>query len=232
MATKPKNPADLVGRARQGIEAEVSRIRTVLEEAQEEREWLQSAMLPPDEAKQRLEAYVDEQAATLDCSAVASAVFADRSLAQELQRLFTFTRQAVAVPLHDNASTVEVSVELAPMLCRLAPDLVKAMLTSQLEALDYTAGPPAAERPAMIEELDQRIDQLERAEEELITESELAGFDIPRREDCRPEVVLGLEVVEEEYHDEPKMRGIERRNPKRPIKSLESPWIKKGRVQE
>lgn len=81
------------------------------------------------------------------------------------------------------------------MLCRLFPDQIEAVI---LEELDRTyadgepEGPPRAERPAIVEEIDARIFALEVREEQAIRRAAAAGIVIERRPDADPSAVLGL----------------------------------------
>ena len=81
--------------------------------------------------------------------------------------------------------------DLAPLLVALiGPKAITRALSEHLDALPDV--PPAAERAALIAELDARADALEREEERLICESEDTPTPIMRRPDCRPEIVLAL----------------------------------------
>jgi len=53
-------------------------------------------------------------------------------------------------------------------------------------------GLDAAARTARLAEIGAELDRLEIAEERLVEASEAAGAPIQRRDDCRPEVVLGV----------------------------------------
>ena len=65
------------------------------------------------------------------------------------------------------------------------------------------AGVGQAERVKGLAELDARIFDLEVREEEMIVEAEEAGFDVERRPDADPSVVLGIEVLGESEDPSP-----------------------------
>ncbi len=72
-------------------------------------------------------------------------------------------------------------------------DTLRERLAAELGRLDYQPGPPAAERLALLESLEQQLRELELREEALIVQAEESGLSIDRREGCSPEIVLGYQ---------------------------------------
>jgi hypothetical protein len=79
---------------------------------------------------------------------------------------------------------------LGELLCWIFKDTLATRLREAIETSNYAAGPPAAERPALLESIEARLFDLELQEETLIVESEDRGQDLPRRPDARPEIIL------------------------------------------
>lgn len=70
-------------------------------------------------------------------------------------------------------------------LCAGAPDQVIELLSAIYQQVPYEAGPPAAERPALIERLKRELAEAEQVEEAAVDEAAAAGVVIAHR----PEVV-------------------------------------------
>lgn len=173
----------------------VERLRTEIRSLQEERDWLETGPLPKQEAIDLVIAYIDDQAGQFDVQALlGGAVYAGREINQELARLF----QSEA-----RLQGYSANAPLGPMLCHFFPEQIKERLTADIQAMNYQEGPPAAERAALIADLDRRIHVLEVEEEAVIEVAEEAGIEILRRPDCNPAIVLQLEVIEEETPDKP-----------------------------
>jgi hypothetical protein len=76
-------------------------------------------------------------------------------------------------------------------------DQIKQKLGALIAASPYIEGPPLAARSKLRREVQAMLDGLELDEERLIVDAQSAGFEIVRRPDCRPEIVLSLALVEE-----------------------------------
>lgn len=75
-------------------------------------------------------------------------------------------------------------LNMGPLLCAmLGADHVRGVVLAQLEAIPE--GLPTSERLARIREIESSLDDLEKAEEQMVVES---GAE--RRPNCRPEIVL------------------------------------------
>lgn len=67
-------------------------------------------------------------------------------------------------------------------MCAADPEGAVRILTALMRAIPaYEAGPPSAERPALIERLTRELGELERDEEALVDEAQAAGVGIPHR---------------------------------------------------
>ncbi len=98
--------------------------------------------------------------------------------------------------LRDGGSEREFSEWLARpgFLCEVFGDSIKAALLARFDALvdDAPAGLPAVERRKRLTELDGKLYELERAEEDVIEQLEDQGVDVQRRPDASPAAALGL----------------------------------------
>jgi len=81
-------------------------------------------------------------------------------------------------------------IDPAALVALLGADTVAAVMLARLDSVP--PGLTAAERASQLAELDAELNQLEHAEEQAIADSERAGNLIPRRDDCRIDVVLAL----------------------------------------
>jgi hypothetical protein len=90
------------------------------------------------------------------------------------------------------------TAEMGPLLCSLFGTEIKAKLKKMLKAKKFPDAVPRNEAKIQIDELEKTIHDLGRKEESLICEAEEAGFDIPRRIDCDPKIVLNFKEVEED----------------------------------
>jgi hypothetical protein len=67
------------------------------------------------------------------------------------------------------------------VLCAANPEAAVGLLIDLANRIEYTAGPPLAERPAMIAKLEAEIAQIEEGEERLVDEAAAAGLVIAHR---------------------------------------------------
>ena len=81
-------------------------------------------------------------------------------------------------------------IDLAPALCFLMGDQIKEKLKGLVGEMSVGFGPSMSEREKLIDEIDAKIYKLEIEEEKIIMEADTQGFEIFRREDCDPKVVL------------------------------------------
>ncbi len=164
-------------KARQAVEE----VRQQITETRRERDALAVAPLTKAEAADRIQAWLDEQAARarLDLTA-ADFAHPGRSAGRPFQ-----------VPVRGGDQR---GADLGPVLAALFREQVKAAV---LDALPADADAiPMADRPGKLAELDARIRDLEGAEEALIVEAEAAGVEIQRRPDASPEAILAVEWPE------------------------------------
>lgn len=90
-------------------------------------------------------------------------------------------------------TVVGAEVDLAGLLCWLHGDAIKAALVDEVKRAGYVAGLKLADRPARLVELRRELRELEITEEGLIEAAEEAGFEVYRRADVDPEIVLGIQ---------------------------------------
>jgi len=82
------------------------------------------------------------------------------------------------------------SVDLGGLLCFLIGPEIKKRFVKLAESLDLPEGPTAAERPAAIKQLAQKIRKLEAEEEALIVQAHDAGIVVARHPDAPAEAIL------------------------------------------
>lgn len=187
----------------------VQKLRADVAATQEELEWLGDAAVPKSDLKAALAAAVsrdlgDEGAGLLHQIASGDPRASGEAAAQ-LLKLQAFTRREPHA-----AGISAVSIDLAPLLgLLLGKEAIIAALNQRVDALSYTAGPPAAERPAKRDKLRAELRRLEIAEEALIVASEDAGEPIARRADADPAVVLEYIEAPDETDDAYEPEGLE-----------------------
>jgi len=77
----------------------------------------------------------------------------------------------------------------------LFPDKVKDALLGTIQELKVEHGPNLQDRPQLIQKLQDELRALETKEEALVCEAEASGFNIRRRLDCDPAVILEFEKL-------------------------------------
>ncbi|HXH81707.1 MAG TPA: hypothetical protein VNN07_02130 [Candidatus Tectomicrobia bacterium] len=179
---------------------EERRLRTEHADALKERERVASAPLPLDEVIARMRRFVDEAAA---------------AWRTEWARVYI---NALGNPARrpdlPDACLVRGAFSLREQML-MDPEHAKAVLEAILRSAPYEAGPPEAERPALLAALDARIAALEREHTELV--------DLARAQD--PPIILDLlPVVKERREAEARQREhAERRaEHQRQVKAWES----------
>lgn len=155
---------------------ELATIRAKLETLRQRREYLQVAPLPREDVTAAVVARVDRLAADYprQLSRYLNGTNITTTRHEKLGRLADFVRplHLVAASGTTNSTTAAQFSEAA--LCYLLGDTLKARLQAALaEAdLDWPAevGPPAAQRTAELQTLEQQIAALEAEERELLTQ--------------------------------------------------------------
>lgn len=185
----------------------VQKLRAEIAQTQEELEWLADAALPKSDLKAAIAASVasnlgDEGTAGLLLQMAAADAGARGEAASQLLRVRASTRPEPHAP-----GVSSVDLDLAPLLALvLGKEAIIVALHQRVDALSYTAGPPAAERPAKRAKLRAELRRLETAEEAAIVAAEDAGEYIARRADADPAVILEYieapEEVDAEEFDE------------------------------
>lgn len=174
---------------REGLAARLEGLRAEIAETKDRLELVTQGSLPKAEYVSRVHAWVDAQAKRFEAG-----------LEYQVSALRTpDAREGPSFGLLPVRGAGAASPELvavadgASLLCWLAGSALKDRLAKMIEASPYAEGPPLAERDRLRRELGAELDRLELAEETLICEAEQVGLSLPRRPDCRPEIVLSLE---------------------------------------
>lgn len=147
-----------------------------------EREHIESAPMPPDDAAPAIETWLDETAAAFDVS-FRSMLHPDWRTAPSL----SFPRQHGGVGL-DAAPAVRQLLGLLVMTNRAAiRDIIVRSLEDAAEGRETISN---ADRARRLGSIDAEVNAIERVEEQLIREAEMAGLPVLRREDADPAIVL------------------------------------------
>lgn len=186
MSSAPKFTA-----AAAAVHRQISEIREQISGIVDEIQWLENAPPPHAEVEARAHLAVDREAATF----VDEAKLGDLIHRGEVAELLNlFGRAEIVSP---GATIAGARIGLAPALCWLFGDSIKAKLTKALQGgeLDFEAGPPTVERPRLIGAARDRLRALEIEEENIILEAEQAGVEIARRADVDPALILNAHEI-------------------------------------
>lgn len=176
------------------LHQDVDQLRDEIEQVREELEWLASSSVPRDELKERITAAVasEKRSAGADGVLRALAIPTPDAYCATFDDMFK-VQTNVFLRGGDKPDVRPVEVVLSPVLAWLLGDELTKNLHAKVDALQYTPGPPMAERPARRAQLLATLRQLEEKEEALICTGEAAGLWIARRGDADPAVVLGYD---------------------------------------
>lgn len=172
------------------LDRDLTDLRQRVQETKDEIEWIGSAPPLKDEAIKRVDAAVDCAASKFDFSGSARDLLDGNGIGD----LLKVTSNAQVV-VDDGFGVAKVSQDLGPMLAWLLTDALKMRLCTAIEELNYEAGPPADERPALLAGARERLHSLEAEEENLISDAENAGMDVQRRADADPAIILNAHSV-------------------------------------
>lgn len=152
---------------------DLAKLRNQIADLKQQRDRVASGRLTKAETIQRLNEFVDNEAAGFNAK----------------DRFANAASTSDATPSDITGFQVWKG-DAGPLLCWLLGDAIKHRLAELVEESNFPEGLSADKRPAAIKGLEARIYALEVEEEAIITDAEAAGMDIPRREDCDPRVVL------------------------------------------
>ena len=159
---------------------QIERIRSEIAAASDELEALSNALLPLNEAVDRLTKWVDSKAG----------LYAVNDAWHEVAPAASPGSQIGAIRV-GQAATHTNTADFSGLLCFLFAPLIKERMAEVLASrLSDANTPSSAERPDLRTALLERVESLERREEQLIRQSEAAGAPIIRRPDARPDLVL------------------------------------------
>ncbi|MES1953523.1 hypothetical protein [Salinisphaera hydrothermalis] len=166
----------------------IETIRKRISDTKTEIEELRLGRLTRDETEQRLVDFVDEQARKF--SAENFVIQATLGAGRIRDDLFEVHTRGVPGASDQFGS-------IAPWICWAANEQVKKHLINTLDSMatDLCSDTPRDEREKALADKLALLDELETEEERLVCESEQKGVPIPRRRDCRPEIVLAAEVA-------------------------------------
>ncbi|MDN3518315.1 hypothetical protein QWY84_11890 [Aquisalimonas lutea] len=156
----------------------VQSVREQIQTTRRERERLAEAPLTKDEVAERVDSWLTEQASRARIDLLASDFAAPGRREGNPFRL----------PVRRGDQS---SVDVGPLMASLFRDQVREAILQELPEDDGAVA--MAERPGKLAELEKKIRELERHEENLIVEAEAAGVEIQRRPDASPDVILNVE---------------------------------------
>jgi hypothetical protein len=155
----------------------INDIRAKIRKAQLDLNHVEYASLTKAEAIQRLDAWIDHQANYYNAKgAVASFLRIDSGGHSDGLTVFS--------------SDDGLETELAPLLCFLMGDMVRASMIRAFDMFDFSDSVKQTERRRMMAEMEKAINALEKREENMITQAEADGIHIDRRHNANPAVVL------------------------------------------
>lgn len=183
---------------------EVAKLRIEIDRLRDEIEWVDMALVPPDELKARATKHYQAMAQEFDAASRLMSLAHPNSGGAEMQAMFRLHSRVfiggAKIDSHgDNNAFIQPTVSgvnidgAGPMLAWLMGDALVQRMHAEIDRLDYRPGPPMAERPARVAELKTALRKLEQQEEALICGAEDAGIMIPRRVDADPAVILGYD---------------------------------------
>lgn len=174
----------------------VEALREQIAAVKEEISWLDTSPVPADDLKAAVGEWVRAQGnvdtySRMDCAlrAMTAPQARDRAAAGN-EMLVTSTRSTVL----EGSFVPTAPVSLAPALCWLLGEAeMTRLLHAKIDALEYTPGPPMAERQPRRVALVKELCRLELAEEAAICAAEKASVSIGRRADADPAAVLAYD---------------------------------------
>ncbi len=168
--------------------AEIEKLRTKIRRLKDEIVALAENRCTREEAAERLTAWVDQQADSVAASTlVSSATRGSGRLDDEAFRLYS----------SGSRETMDAAGQLAPFLCWMMPEQMKNRLLSDLDehADQWCAKKAGKDRRAELTKKRGQLHDAEVAEERAICDAEAAGYDVPRRPDADPEIILAKEAT-------------------------------------
>lgn len=173
---------------------EVQALRLEISRCQEEIEWLASAPVPIAELKARTGEQVRRLAAKFEAQRHLRSLANPGAGFAEFAGIFDLSARVFVGGAAVQTATI---TDAGPLLAWALGDALVKRLDKEADGLDYVAGPPMAERPAMVATLKAELRTLEEREEALIVAAEERGTHIGRRADADPAVVLGYDPAGE-----------------------------------
>ena len=154
-------------------------IRDQIAAIRAEIEALPAQPLPTEDALERLDRWIAEQAARFDPGSAARAFATERG---------PLGRVLAVQGLRTGENSV--AVDMGPVLCSLFGPALREQLAAAIQAQTGTPGPRLADRPRALSSREEELGRLEVAEERLVRAAEAEGEFLARRADASPAVVL------------------------------------------
>ncbi len=171
-------------------QADIDAIRTKIAAVQEKIEVSLVDRLTRAEAADRISQWVDDQAASVDVGGIVDE-FCRRGRPNDRWGHFT----AIVEEGGHSFTGQFGAAEIAPYICWMGPEAVKAKLIAALDEHADNICCPDDKAHARKDHaaLKDELLKLEREEERVISEAEIAGFNVSRRPDARPEIILEVQ---------------------------------------
>ena len=163
----------MAAKTRQYFETAIAKTRKDLTETYAERDRIQRAPIPRGDAVAALRREFDRRAASWNPNVGAT----------------SGEYQLVVPAQHDTSLKPQIEAACAALLGDSLFDVLVAKLETRLAALPD--GIAEGDRTRQLADLDAKAFDLETKEERLILDAEAAGFDLDRRGDAKPAIVLG-----------------------------------------
>ncbi len=161
----------------------LDQLRAEIDSLTEQRTAIEEAPLPRNETLGRIESWIAARASEFHLGGLANQFpIYENPIDAAALRI-----SKVATPFTENTSIV--SFDLAPALCALLPEQLKASLAAELNTDDKQAIPATA-RSDKLHKINDQLHALEIEEEMLVSSLEAAGEFVYRRTGFKPEIVL------------------------------------------
>jgi hypothetical protein len=159
------------------LAAELSKLRAEREALLQKREELEGAPACKADLLELLDAWIDRRGADFPAKLEAGISYYKRHPLANLPepRKAGQPMQVLTATIDPNAAATLAGFEAS--MFYLFADAIKAGVRQAVEAMDFTAaGPPRVERVELIAAIDKRIDEIDKMEQELISQAEANGL--------------------------------------------------------
>jgi len=197
---------------------EITKLRAEIDRLGDEIEWISNSPVPPDEIKARASQYLRELSQQYEAGLGLMRLANPQAGITEVRNMLVHeanvfvpggadhsvkiaagsigdarSEQQVTIPGMPPTRLTVNSDGIAPIIAWYMGEAMEQRMHAEIDRLNYRAGPPLSERPALLAGLKVDLRKLEEKEEGLICCAEDEGIIIPRRVDADPAVVLGYD---------------------------------------